>query len=253
MLAGGAFRNRQWLQWVRWTGKALIRSPRNAGYMLALPLRRVRRRLSRLATSSHPGHPDAVARGVTYAPGLRRPARAVDDGRVRRFGPAPAFALHSEAEGALLRRYAKGATCIVEIGVAEGASAWEIRQTADPDGTIFLIDPYGTGRLPGAEHGAPHRRSATARFDGPSTRVDPAFSQDASVGWDRPIDFLMIDGDHSYEAVERDWLEWSPHVDREASLPSTTRGSSRTAGSSPTTGLCGCASRSSTPAIPTGK
>lgn len=52
MLAGGAFRNRQWLQWLRWTALALFRSPRNAKYMLAMPIRRVQRRVSRSGDSS---------------------------------------------------------------------------------------------------------------------------------------------------------------------------------------------------------
>ena len=29
---------------------------------------------------------------------------------------------------------------------------------------------------------------------------------------DLPIDFLFIDGDHAYEAVQRDWEDWSRHV-----------------------------------------
>jgi hypothetical protein len=33
-----------------------------------------------------------------------------------------------------------------------------------------------------------------------------------AAGWTRPIDFLFIDADHSYEAVRRDWDDWTPHI-----------------------------------------
>jgi hypothetical protein len=38
------------------------------------------------------------------------------------------------------------------------------------------------------------------------------FSHAAARKWDTPIDFLLIDGDHSEEGVERDWYDWHPHV-----------------------------------------
>jgi glycosyltransferase involved in cell wall biosynthesis len=47
MLAGGAFRNRQGREWVRWTTRALRTHPGAAGYMVELPFRRLKRLLSR--------------------------------------------------------------------------------------------------------------------------------------------------------------------------------------------------------------
>jgi predicted O-methyltransferase YrrM len=39
------------------------------------------------------------------------------------------------------------------------------------------------------------------------------FSHNASKTWSTSIDFLFIDGDHSYEACMRDWQEWSRFVE----------------------------------------
>src|SRR5204863_5056662 len=54
---------------------------------------------------------------------------------------------HTDAEARLLRRHASGAKTIVEIGVAEGASALELRTAMDPGGALYLIDPYHLGRF----------------------------------------------------------------------------------------------------------
>jgi predicted O-methyltransferase YrrM len=122
----------------------------------------------------------------------------------------PAIAQHSVAEGAALERWAAGARTVVEIGVAEGGSAWHARKVMDPQGTLVLIDTYPkrfglnlssiiARRLVGREpRGAVvwrHERSDVAVKD-----------------WSAPIDFLLIDGDHAYEAARRDWEDWSPHM-----------------------------------------
>lgn len=92
--------------------------------------------------------PAAALAGVLVRWPLRRPP----EHRVRRgalsraifalIGLRPPAAQHTAAEGELLRSCATGRRSIVEIGVAEGASAWEMRSVMDPGGTIYLVDPY---------------------------------------------------------------------------------------------------------------
>ena len=55
---------------------------------------------------------------------------------------------HTMAEAALLREQARGARCAVEIGVAEGVSARILREVLDPQGALYLIDPYPGSKLP---------------------------------------------------------------------------------------------------------
>lgn len=38
------------------------------------------------------------------------------------------------------------------------------------------------------------------------------YSTNVAPGWTTALDFLFIDGDHSYPTVERDYREWSPFV-----------------------------------------
>jgi predicted O-methyltransferase YrrM len=122
----------------------------------------------------------------------------------------PALAQHSEAEGALIERMATGARSIVEIGVAEGGSAWHARRTMDPDGRMVLIDTYPR------RFGLNLSSIIARRLVGSEPRGTVEWRHErsdvVSQTWRDPIDFLFIDGDHAYEAVRRDYEDWSPHV-----------------------------------------
>jgi predicted O-methyltransferase YrrM len=148
---------------------------------------------------------------------MRLPEYRPNNGRLAR----PAFALvglrapaceHTQLEGEVLRHYASSQRTIVEIGVAEGGSAWEMRKAMAADGTLYLIDPYHLSAL-GALSPA---RLVAHRLVASVTRASVVwieeFSQSAASGWSTPIDLLFIDGDHSFKGVCEDWEQWAPHV-----------------------------------------
>jgi predicted O-methyltransferase YrrM len=122
----------------------------------------------------------------------------------------PALAQHSEAEGALIERFAAGRRSIVEIGVAEGGSAWHARRVMDPAGRMVLIDTYPR------RFGLNLSSIIARRLVGGESRGTVEWIHERSdvvaQRWERPVDFLFIDGDHAYEAVRRDFEDWSPHV-----------------------------------------
>src|SRR5208282_3117622 len=62
-------------------------------------------------------------------------------------GLRPILGQHTLAEDAALRKWAAGRSCLVEIGVAEGASAVTLRQVMSPNGSLSLIDPFHLSRL----------------------------------------------------------------------------------------------------------
>ena len=122
------------------------------------------------------------------------------------------LAQHTRAEHEVLMRYAKNARAIVEIGVAEGASAVGLHQAMPADGILYLVDPFHLSRVPVLNF----EKRAAKRVVNASGKAQTVwieeFSQDAVKTWKDSIDFLLIDGDHQEKAVERDWREWSPFV-----------------------------------------
>jgi predicted O-methyltransferase YrrM len=127
-------------------------------------------------------------------------------------GFRPIIAEHTAAEHNALQKYSHGCFQVVEIGVAEGASAIALRDGMNPGGNLYLIDPYHLSR---ARHFNFIKRSAKrvlSNTRNPKTFWIEAFSHAAVRKWNTPIDFLLIDGDHSEEAVQQDWNDWHPHV-----------------------------------------
>jgi predicted O-methyltransferase YrrM len=125
-------------------------------------------------------------------------------------GLRPAIAQHSPAEGELMEKIAADKHSIVEIGVAEGGSAWHARRAMDPAGTLVLIDTYP--RRFGINLSSIIARRLVSSVDRGTVVWRHERSDEASKTWSGGIDLLFIDGDHSYEAVRTDYEEWSPHV-----------------------------------------
>lgn len=82
-----------------------------------------------------------------------------------------------------------------------------------PEGVLFAVDPFPIGRFGVSWQKRIAHREANAVNNGQivwleeysNTAVD-SFRKLAK----REIDFIFIDGDHSYDGVRTDWELWSP-------------------------------------------
>jgi predicted O-methyltransferase YrrM len=105
----------------------------------------------------------------------------------------------------------------VEIGSARGKSACFIGMALKENGhgRLYAIDPH--------EPTAWNDTNSVDTFEtflgnisalelSKQVTVIRSHSQDAARDWDRPIDLIFIDGDHSYEGVKRDWDLFVPHI-----------------------------------------
>src|SRR5206468_645462 len=108
-------------------------------------------------------------------------------------GLRPVLGQHTTAEETTLKKWAAGRLSLVEIGVAEGASAMALREVMSPEGTLYLIDPFHLSRHPrlNATRRAAHR--AVASCHNGQVVWKEAFSSEAVRGWEHPIGFLFLD------------------------------------------------------------
>jgi predicted O-methyltransferase YrrM len=122
------------------------------------------------------------------------------------------MAQHTSAEHAAFSRCAEGRSVIVEIGVAEGVSALALREAMAPDAKLYLIDPFHLSRIQMLNFTKRTARRAVASSRRGKVIWIEQFSSDAVKTWSRPIELLVIDGDHAELMVQRDWDEWNRFV-----------------------------------------
>jgi predicted O-methyltransferase YrrM len=116
------------------------------------------------------------------------------------------------AEHACLERHATNRRSLVEIGVMHGVTTARLRRVMNDEGAVTGIDPHPPGRL-----GVSFERWIALREVSRHPRGRAVLlrcrSQEAAENWATPIDFLFIDGDHSWDGIDLDWRCWSGFVE----------------------------------------
>ena len=116
------------------------------------------------------------------------------------------------AERASVARHAAGALRAAEIGVYEGVTTVVIAEALAANGMLYAVDPFFPGRL-GVRYGkiitevALRRRAVRHKV-----RIVQCLSTEAASRVSEPLDFVFVDADHGYEAMARDWLDWSAKI-----------------------------------------
>jgi predicted O-methyltransferase YrrM len=128
-----------------------------------------------------------------------------------RLGLVGADTQTTAAERACLSRHAAGRRSLVEIGVMHGATTALLRSVMAPEGVVTGIDRHPPGKLRVSFERLVARHEL-ARYPRGSAVLLREWSHDAARHWTTPIDFLFVDGDHSWNGLERDWRDWTPHL-----------------------------------------
>jgi predicted O-methyltransferase YrrM len=98
----------------------------------------------------------------------------------------------------------------LEIGTADGGTLFLWTRATDPQGLVISVDKYPSWKTKLFESfGLPGQALAVLRAD--SHNKDTLDAIVARLSGKR-VDFLFIDGDHSYEGVKRDFEMYGPLV-----------------------------------------
>ncbi len=138
------------------------------------------------------------------------------------FGPGSLFIrpsqIRGEIEPVLKRVHACQPRSVLEIGTNNGGTLFLWSRVAAPNAQLISLD------LPGGEFGGGYpvwRRPLYRRFALPGQRVHlvrenshhpTSLEKVRSLLGRCPLDFLFIDGDHTYDGVKRDFEMYAPLV-----------------------------------------
>jgi cephalosporin hydroxylase len=119
----------------------------------------------------------------------------------------------------LLRRlHRRSPRAVVEIGTYRGGTLWAWCQVAADDALLVSVDlpggpfggGYGAADIPRLESFCRGRQRLLCLRRDSHDPVTVALVRAALAG--RAVDFLIIDGDHSFHGVSQDFELWSPLV-----------------------------------------
>ena len=121
----------------------------------------------------------------------------------------------TDAERACLVSHAERKKRLVEIGVWHGVTTRLLRKAMAADGILFAVDPYPIGRFGFSPQRVIAQRQLKKVNNGTLCWVRKTGAEagkDFRQSENEPIDFLFIDGDHSFEGLRGDWEAWSSLV-----------------------------------------
>ena len=121
----------------------------------------------------------------------------------------------TQAEWDCMASHASGRRCLVEIGVWHGVTTRRLRAVMASDGILYAVDPYPVGRL-GISMQRQIAHSEVGRVSNGRVEWVRETGADAARGLAAKlvgrVEFVFVDGDHSYDGLRADWEGWSELV-----------------------------------------
>lgn len=118
----------------------------------------------------------------------------------------------TEKERAAIQTYALEKKYAVEIGVFEGVNTVLIAKSLALNAKLFAIDPFFKGKIGVCYHKLIAKHMLRKYRIQKKVNLLEKFSYEAINDVGNKIDFIFIDGDHSYEGLKRDWDDWFPKI-----------------------------------------
>lgn len=109
----------------------------------------------------------------------------------------------------LLIKYAYHSNTIVELGCYEGNTTVALAKATQ--GIVYSVDPFTVGRL-GISYGKIIATTHAKRSRVQNIQLIEKLSWEAAPTVQVPIDLLFIDAAHTYDAISRDWNDWTPKI-----------------------------------------
>lgn len=115
----------------------------------------------------------------------------------------------SDKEVELFQKVLRGATGeAIEIGCLDGFSTAILLECSCLN--LTSIDPFIPDSMSANLIGSKDRLNANIHPWRDRHHLIEDYSWNARLHWTKPINLLFIDGDHKYENVLRDFLDWTP-------------------------------------------
>jgi len=111
----------------------------------------------------------------------------------------------------MARRYVHNGT-VVEIGSFLGKSSNYLVRSLSNSGHLYCVDTWRNDAMPGGrQDNFEQFLNNMKRWAGKFTPLR-GNSSEIVMSWNKPIDLLWIDGDHSYEGCASDIRNWFPFL-----------------------------------------